>query len=98
MTVIVEELRILLRGNCGVEDAETLLAALLDRPRVVNIQTGKLHTALWQVLMATKPRIEADVEDAFVSSYLLPLVLDADTRRGALETPQQQLTPTRSGQ
>jgi hypothetical protein len=97
MTVIVEDLRILLQGNCGVEDAETLLAALLDDPsRMVTIQTGKLHTALWQVLMATRPRIEADTQDAFVSSYLLPLVLDADAGPGTLENPQQHTT--RSGQ
>lgn len=89
MTIMVQGTKILLQGSCGVEEAESLLAALLDDPtRVVAIEAGRLHTALWQVLMAIKPQVEAHGQDAFVSGYLLPLVLDAEARPGSPRNPQ----------
>jgi hypothetical protein len=99
MTVTVLEERIVLGGSCGVEEAETLLAALLDNPsRTVAIEADRLHTALWQVLMAIKPQIDAQPEDAFVSGYLLPLVLDAEARPTSPDTRKMKNRTRRSGQ
>ncbi|WP_421695979.1 hypothetical protein [Aestuariivirga sp.] len=75
MTVLVQELRIILSDDCGVEEAETLLTALLEEPgRVVQMEAGKLHTALWQVLLAVRPQIQGRTGDAFADLHILPLI------------------------
>lgn len=73
MSVKVEGKRIVLAERCGVEEAETLLAALLeDRERTVVITAEAVHTALWQVLIALGPRIEGRPADEFVLRHVLP--------------------------
>jgi hypothetical protein len=78
MTVEVSGDRIVLKGRCGVEEAEPLLAALAERSdRVVILEAERLHTALWQILLALKPKLEGRPKDAFVLQHILPLVIDS---------------------
>jgi len=44
---------------CNIEDAETLLGWLLDNPKgKINLkQCERLHTAIFQVLIAVKPTL-----------------------------------------
>lgn len=78
MTVEVTPDRVVLRGRCGVEEAESLLAALIEVPeRVVALEAERVHTALWQVLIALKPSIEGRPKDAFVMQHIMPLVLES---------------------
>ena len=77
MTVQVLDGLVVLAGTCGVEEAEPLLAALLDdKDRHVAIDTVHVHTALWQVLLALRPRIERTPDDRFVVRHILPVLLD----------------------
>jgi len=81
MSVEVTADRIILQGRCGVEEAEPLLEALRQRSdRVVVIEAERLHTALWQVLMALRPVIEGRTSEPFVIQHLLPEVLDNLTK------------------
>lgn len=89
MTVHVSKGLIVLSGHCGVEDAEALLAALLDNPAsTVTIEAETLHTALWQVLLALRPAIEGGTRNSFASRHILPLIETRD--------PAQQPEETRS--
>lgn len=77
MTVMVEERQIILSGSCAVDQAERLLAALLDDPsRTVVINSDRVHTALWQVLMALRPVIRVERADRFFCEHLLPLMVE----------------------
>jgi hypothetical protein len=87
MTIEVNGDRIVLKGRCGVEEAEPLLAALAERPdRLVVLEAERLHTALWQILIALKPRLEGTSADAFVVQHILPLVLDTKMPHAAPKT------------
>lgn len=67
MTVLADDEVIVLRGRCGVEDAEPLLEALCQQSRPVDLgECEQLHTALVQVLLAARARIVGD------SAPLLP--------------------------
>ena len=80
MTIIVTAQQIVLRDRCGVEEAEVLLAAIMEAPgRPVAIEADRVHTALWQVLIAFKPPIAGQPDDAFVMRYVMPLVLESQT-------------------
>lgn len=84
MTVTVEERCVVLTGSCPVDEAERLLAALLDDPsRTVVIDSNKVHTALWQVLMALLPAIRVERADRFFCEHLLPLMVE----KGAVVQP-----------
>ena len=76
MTVTAEDREIRLTGNCGVAEAEILLSALLEAPdsRVV-LAAERIHTALWQVLLAMRPDIEGKAPDGFAAKHLLPLII-----------------------
>ena len=77
MTVERADGRIILTGHCGVEEAETLLAMLLEDPSpTVSIETETLHTGLWQVLLAIRPPMDGRAGNKFVREHLLPRVLD----------------------
>ncbi len=75
MTVVVEAGEIRLSGRCGVEEAEALLRALADAPesRVV-LAAERIHTAIWQVLLALRPRVAGAAPDPFSARHLLPLL------------------------
>jgi hypothetical protein len=75
MTVAVEGMEIRLTGRCGVEEAETLLAALHAAPesRVV-LAAERVHTSLWQVLLALRPEVEGEAPDPFSAQFILPQI------------------------
>lgn len=79
MTVTVEEGEIRLTGRCGVDEAEALLSALSASPqsRVV-LAAERIHTALWQVLVAMRPAIAGEAPDRFSADYILPLIARKD--------------------
>jgi hypothetical protein len=53
MTVLLEEGRIVLRADCGVEEAEALLGMIDANPGLaVDLSAAdRIHTALWQVIL-----------------------------------------------
>jgi hypothetical protein len=74
MTVVCGGEVIELRGDCPVEDAETLLAALSELPaRAVDVtNAGQLHSAVFQVLLATQAPLRGPAGDAFTQAWLMP--------------------------
>ncbi len=96
MTMTLSEERIVLSGTCGVEEAEALLAALTDTAsRMVVIDAEKVHTAVWQVLLAAAPPLQPSPHASFVSRQLAQLVIArsaaraAELGRGADGRPQE---------
>ena len=81
MTVLLETDAILLRGACGVEEAETLLALIQQHPGLVVdlTQAGPVHTALWQVIMALQPPLQGEPADDFARKWVMPAVKPATT-------------------
>jgi len=82
MSVSTSPERIVLHGRCGVEEAEPLLAALTEAPgRPVVIEAERLHTALWQILIALRPVVVGTPKDTFVMQHIMPLLLSTpDTK------------------
>lgn len=73
MTVRLDELgAILLEDICPVEEAESLLVLLQAHPNATVDWSGcrKLHTALVQVLLATRPEIRGECGDQFIHQWL----------------------------
>lgn len=79
MSIQSDDSAIVLSGDCPVEDAEPLLALLLDDAgRPVDLeQVTRLHTAVVQVLLAARPRLRGVPAGTFAATWLLPLLLDA---------------------
>ena len=73
MTVKSKEGRIVLEGRCRVEDAESLLGALQRFPdSVVDVAAAEsLHTAVVQILLAVKPRLEGTAKHPFLAQFVL---------------------------
>jgi hypothetical protein len=67
-----------LEGRCRIEEAETLIGHLLEDPdRLVDLSACEaLHSAIVQILMATRPGIVGEPVDPFLCAHVLPL-LDA---------------------
>ena len=63
---------ILLDGDCGTEDAETLLQLLLETPAAPVDWTacGELHTAVVQVILAAKPRFTGVCGDGWLRKWV----------------------------
>ena len=63
---------ILLEGDCPVEDAETLLNALLASPGRPLDWRGcqRLHTAVLQVVLASRPSIIGPCGDPLVAQWI----------------------------
>ncbi|MES2492490.1 MAG: hypothetical protein V4579_04320 [Pseudomonadota bacterium] len=61
-----------LEGRCGAEDAETLLVALQEDPRLVVDASAllRLHLAVAQVLLACKPQIRAAPPDILLATTI----------------------------
>ena len=76
MSVTLGENAIILAGNCGVEEAETLLALVQANPETpVDIARVEwLHTALWQVILALAPQITGEPSHKFIREWMMPLV------------------------
>jgi hypothetical protein len=71
MTVKSHDGQINLEGRCRVEDAEALLAALLQtRDAVVHLDKAEtIHSAVVQVLLAARPRIAGVAQHEFLAGY-----------------------------
>lgn len=79
MSVAMDGDMITLTGACGVEEAETLFSLVQGHPAaMVDLSgAGQVHTALWQILLALKPRIIGEPDDPFVRHWILPLLAGA---------------------
>lgn len=76
MSVIVESGEIRLCGRCLADDAETLLAALLNHPgtpvSIENVQ--KLHLAVVQVLLAAGAEVQGSPANPFLARHVVGLI------------------------
>jgi hypothetical protein len=74
MTTRLHGDRVLLQGDCPVEEAETLLNLLAGSPgRVVDVSgVTHLHAAVFQILLALQPPIEGEPADAFMQRCCPP--------------------------
>ncbi len=74
MTVSEDGAVIRLQGQCRVEDAEVVTALLLNRSEPLVDLSGceSMHAAVFQVLLAFRPRIVGRPENAFIRDRLLP--------------------------
>lgn len=63
---------ILLEGVCSVEDAESLLQLLQATPRapVDWTRSNHLHTAVLQVILATRPTLVGRCGDPWVAEWI----------------------------
>lgn len=63
-----------LEGDCGVEDAEALVAALAAAPnaRVHLSQCRQLHGAVVQALLVFGPEILGSSPDSFLTAFVAP--------------------------
>lgn len=74
MSVRIEQDGVWLEGICPVEEAETLLKALLEGAAWVDLsRAGRLHTAVVQVLLAGTVAVAGVPSDPFTRRYLMPL-------------------------
>ncbi len=64
-----------LEGHCEIEEAETLLAWLLEHPKGrLNLKRlGHPHTAVLQIMMALRPEVSAFPENEEIAAWLQPL-------------------------
>lgn len=76
MTLRQTEGVIILEGDCGVEEAETLLSALLTAPgaEIDWSKCGSLHTAVVQLIMASNARVRGTCGDPSLTRWVNPLV------------------------
>lgn len=79
MTIRVDGAVIHLLGECRVEDAEPLLAALqAGTATCVDLSAaGHLHAAVFQVLLALRPPLTGLPRDPFTAKWLVPLLAPA---------------------
>ena len=86
MSVALGQDAIVLSGNCGAEEAETLLALIqAHRGMAVDIAGVKwVHTALWQIIIALEPPVRGVPLHGFIHDWLKPLLAyDTSDRRGS---------------
>ena len=76
MTVRLDTGVVRLDGDCAVEDAETLLALLLDQPAAAIdlAQCTRLHLAVVQVLLVAHRPIAAPPGDPFLRDFIVPVL------------------------
>jgi hypothetical protein len=61
-----------------VQEAEELLAAIAANPgATVVLRAQKIHTALWQVLIAAHARVAGAAPDDFSAKFIMPLLAGA---------------------
>lgn len=86
MSVALEQDAIVLSGNCGAEEAETLLALIQAHPGMAVDLAGVewVHTALWQIIIALEPPVRSMPLHGFIHDWLLPLLAhNTSDRRGS---------------
>ena len=78
MSVLLEEGKIGLRGNCPVEDAERLLTLLQNHPNCpVDIDDAtNLHAAVLQILLAFRRKLIGRPRDSFLQEWIVPALRD----------------------
>lgn len=76
MTVRIDGDTIHLVGRCSAEDADALLVALQEDPgRTVDLGAAqRLHLAVAQVLLATRPSVRGVPASDFLAQHLLNLL------------------------
>lgn len=81
MTVRIEDGIVHLEGDCPVEDAETLLEALLADAAAPVDWSGceTLHSAVLQVLMAVAPALRGTPADPFLRRWVAPALPGGQT-------------------
>jgi hypothetical protein len=73
MTVQVVDDVVRLTGHCPVEEAETLLAALAEGARAIDLTDAtRLHFALVQILAIARPAIAGLPNEPFLRDMLMP--------------------------
>jgi hypothetical protein len=74
MSVLLKDGLIVLAGDCGVEEVETLVGLIQGNPGVrVDVgKAGVVHTALWQVLLALAPDVTGEPRDPFIRRWIAP--------------------------
>ena len=82
MSVLFANNCIVIAGDCGAEDAETLLALCQSSPESpVDVSgAGAVHTALWQVMMVVSSPVVGVSIDPFVRSWIMPMLTRRDGR------------------
>jgi hypothetical protein len=70
-----DEAMIVIADECPVDDVENLLQLLLETPtaRVDWSRCAKVHTAIIQVLLASKAAVIGEPQDAFLRTMIRPL-------------------------
>ena len=95
MTVRASGHEVFLSGDCSAEDAEALVGFLIGNPSATIDLTecGSIHTAVAQVLLASRPVIRGVPADPFFAEWIVAQVLDAapetNSRRGGGAHPEQ---------
>ncbi|WP_292037131.1 MULTISPECIES: hypothetical protein [unclassified Brevundimonas] len=79
MSVRLDGDRLFLEGDCGVEDAEPVAAALgaPSPPRVDLSRCRQLHSAVVQALLAYPAEFEGAPAEDFLNRFLLPAIIRA---------------------
>ena len=78
MTVTRDGDRIVLAGDCHVEEAETLLGLLAEN-RVVDWSQCRLaHSAVVQVLLSCRPRVVGVPAEPFLATWIAPALAAVD--------------------
>lgn len=87
MSIRLEGNRILLEGQCRVEDAEPLLGWLhADRSRIVDLADAEhLHTAVLQILLAMAPQIQGAGNNPFIRDWIAPSLITTSASAGELK-------------
>ncbi|MGV8950693.1 MAG: hypothetical protein ACOH2M_06275 [Cypionkella sp.] len=85
MSVLLANNCIAIVGDCGVEEAETLLALCqANRETPVDVSgAGVVHTALWQVMMVVSPPVMGLPADPFLRRWIMPVLTRPKPSRSA---------------
>lgn len=83
MSVSFEDGVVRIAGDAAVEEAETLLSLLAAHAAPVDLsRCGRLHAAVFQVLLALRPTLVGKPLDPFASEHLLPMLSNNLPERG----------------
>lgn len=83
MTVrLAEDATLQLEGDCPIEDAEVLLRHLLESPGATVDWRGceRLHTAVVQVILASRAPLMGPPAGAFLRNWVEPILLASADR------------------
>jgi len=81
---------IYLEGDCGVEEAEALLQAVIDAPGAPIDWSGcgRLHTAVLQLILATNNSVHGSCGDPWLERWVARMVLpEIHARLDVISTP-----------